>query len=214
MSIYMNIFHGRTWDDDQKESFFENGDGRGSQGPQLKEIRAVHFMNDNLYLSYPSSDELVKASESTSWAIVSLPPFGSADVFLKARFTDDLMCCYDRESNRMIYFGDYHIENQDDRVMKMHLRMEENYAKGFSVEMREIILEKVTDLHFTYGTYTIGLENEAAFLTAKVKTGWYEGVWENSLELPIGFARKSLLVQSTHTNHVPLLYGCFELTTV
>ncbi|CAK7008858.1 hypothetical protein [Saezia sanguinis] len=215
MSLYMNIFHGRTWDQDQKQSYLK-GDGWGSQGPRLNNIHALRYQRDNLHLFYASPEQLVQASCETGWAIISMPPFGTSDNCLQTHFLDsrdDLLGCYDRELNQMVYYGDFNIEHQDHCLLKMSLKMDDLYGKGFPGHIRELTLEKITDLHFTYGTYTVWFDNETACHKARVLTGWRSGADDVSLVLPVSPIRNTVLVQSQCYDGESLLYEYFELSS-
>lgn len=214
MSLYMNIFHGRTWDQDQKQSYLK-GDGWGSQGPRLKDILSVRYQRDNLHLFYASPEQLVQGSCETGWAIISLPPFGTSDNCLLAHVPgdrDDLLGCYDKQSNQMVYYGDFNIEHQAHRPLTMCLKMDKLYGKGFPEHMRELMLEKITDLHFTYGTYTVWFDNETACDKAKLLTGWRSGFDDVSLVLPVSPIRNTVLVQPQCHGRDSLLYESFELS--
>jgi len=215
MSLYMNIFHGRTWDQDQKQSYLE-GDGWGSQGPRLNNIHAIRYQRDHLHLFYTSPEQLVQASCETGWAIISIPPFGASDNCLRAHLPDnrdDLLGCYDRQLNQMVYYGDFNIEHPDHHLLKMRLKMDELYGKGFPEHMRELTLEGITGLHFTYGTYTVWFDNKYACQKAWGLTGWRAGVDNVSLQLPVSPIRNTVLVQSPSHGRESLLCGSFELSS-
>lgn len=214
MSLSMNIFHGRTWDEDQKQSYLENGNGWGSQGPRLDIIQTVRYQGGNLLLFYSSPDRLVQASTETGWAIIGVPPFQESDNCLLAHFPEgheDLLGCNTKESHQIIYYGDFHLDAQDQRLMTMRLKMEENYARDFPAKKRELILEQITDVHFTYGEYTVWFSSAKAYDKAQYQTGWRTG-GDNCLILPIRAIRNAVQVQSNHSQNVPLLYESFELS--
>jgi hypothetical protein len=214
MFLLMNIFHGRTWNEDQKQSYLGDS-GWGSQGPKLDVIQTMRYQDGNLLLFYSSPDRLVQASTETGWAIIGVPPFRALDNCLLAPFPkghDDLLGCYSKASHGMIYYGDFNLNTLDHRPMVMCLKMEKNYARDFPAKKRELILEQITDLHFTYGTYTVWFDSIAACQKAKVLTGWRNGVDDICLDLPVSAIRNAVQVQSNHSQNVLLRYESFELS--
>ena len=207
MSLAMRIFYGRT---DPEKSLEDDG----KEGPTLINIESADYSNGNLFLKFNDSRALNIAQSLTKW--------NKVDPALITRFafpcnTREFVTIHDSESNDLFYYSDFIICTNDPfQTMQLTLSMNEITSKKHLPQKRELVIDNVETLRFTFGTYRIWLDSHKTYLATKQITGWNEGIDHlDSLEMLIAPATEAIMTwDAAYQGDIPLLFDRFDLKSV
>ncbi|CAK7032967.1 hypothetical protein [Saezia sanguinis] len=186
MSLLMNIFHGAPLNTSglslkERESLIDE------EGHQFCQIGRIHFFAGHFCLFFNEAEFLQQAALATGWNVIDLPSSSNAQGLLIGA-DEGAVKCFRPDTREVLRYSDlYFASEKHNATIQMVMMVKKPYGEC------PLILNRIDDLTFVHGDYTVWFQNEADFQHAKKETGWKDGHDEFGLVLPLDAIHSAIL---------------------